>query len=158
MNINHYQIQKPSGVETIIGQGNFSLKTAGDLAKAILQAQPQIEFGLAMNEASDKIVRVEGNNEELKKIASKTAIDIGAGHAFFIFFKNCYPAQILPVIKNIPTVCNIFVATGNDPLIIFIAQAQNSKAIIGAGDGLIVEKIENEIEKKLRYDKLKSLK
>lgn len=155
MKLNYYAVQKPNGVEVIIGQGNFSLKTAGDLAQVILKAAPKIEFGLAMNEASDKIVRIEGNNSELQNLASETAIKVGAGHAFFIFFRGAFPAQILPAIKNLPTVCRIYAATGNDPLVIFTAQAEESIAIIGVGDGPIVNRTENDNQKKERYDKLK---
>ncbi len=152
-----YLIKKKVGIESIIGLGNFSLKTTGDLAEAILKATPKIKFGLAMNEASDKIVRAEGNDEALKKLAIDTALKVGAGHAFFIFFSGAFPVQILPAIKNIPTVCQIFVATGNDPLVVFIAEAAKSRAIIGVGDGPVVDCIENNNQRKQRYEKLKSI-
>lgn len=155
--IYHHLLKKPAGIEAIIGQGNFSLKTAGDLAKAILKSAPKIKFGLAMNEASDKIVRTEGNDNELKNLASKAALKVGAGHAFFIFFTGAFPGQILPAIKNIPTVCRIYAATGNNPLVVFIAQAENSKAIVGVGDGPIVDHIEDENERELRYEKLRNI-
>jgi len=152
---NSYLIEKPSDVEVIIGQGNFSLKTAYDLAQAILKSAPQAKFGLAMNEASDKIVRLEGNDQNLEQIAAQTALTIGAGHAFFIFFKGAFPSQILPEIKNLSTVCRIYAATGNNPLVIFTAQAKNSIAIIGVGDGPIVNNIEDKKQYNLRYEKLK---
>ncbi|MBU7032898.1 MAG: adenosine monophosphate-protein transferase, partial [Theionarchaea archaeon] len=72
-------IEKPEGVECIIGQGNFSIFTVDDLALTLKTTVPGIEFGIAMNEAKPKLTRVEGNNEELKTSAAQACLSIGAG-------------------------------------------------------------------------------
>ncbi|NJE47944.1 adenosine monophosphate-protein transferase, partial [Thermococcus sp. GR7] len=69
-------IEKPDGAEVVIGQGNFSIFTVDDLARALLTAVPGIKFGIAMNEAKPQLTRYTGNDEELEKFAAKNAVKI----------------------------------------------------------------------------------
>ncbi len=141
----------PDGCEVIVGQGNFTIKTVEDLADALVSAAPGIEYGVAMNEAKPRVVRVIGNSEELKKRAGETALKIGAGHAFVIFMRKAFPIHVLPHIKALPTVVNVFVATSN-PIQIIVAETDLGRAVVGAVDGLSVNHIEDEEERKEREE------
>jgi len=64
--------------QIIVGQANFSVFTVDDLFRALLTAVPGIKVAVAMNEAAPKLVRVTGNDEELKKLAAENALRIAA--------------------------------------------------------------------------------
>lgn len=82
------KIEMPSDSNVIIGQTHF-IKTAEDIYEAMVNSAPQIKFAVAFCEASmECLVRVEGNDEELKGAAAKNAMNIGAGHTFVILMKN----------------------------------------------------------------------
>jgi adenosine/AMP kinase len=73
-------LKLPSDSNVIIGQTHF-IKTAEDIYEAMVNSAPGIKFGIAFCEASmECLIRVEGNDEELKSIASENALSIGAGH------------------------------------------------------------------------------
>jgi len=60
------------------------------------------KFGIAFCEASGACkIRSEGNDNTLKSLAEKNAKNIGAGHTFIIFMKDCYPLNVLNAIKNV---------------------------------------------------------
>ncbi|HDJ89547.1 MAG TPA: adenosine monophosphate-protein transferase [Thermoprotei archaeon] len=127
-------IEIPEGCSVIIGQAHF-IKTVEDLYEALVGSAPNIEFGIAFCESSGpRLVRYEGNNEELKKIAIKNALEIAAGHAFIIVFKNAWPINVLNEIKSVPEVVNIFAATSN-PLQVILVETKQGRGIIGVIDG-----------------------
>ena len=98
-------------------------------------AVPNIKFGIGFCESSGEcLVRVDGNDDELKKCASENALNIGAGHCFVIVIKNAYPINILNAIKNIQEVCNIYCATAN-PVEVVLAESQQGRGVIGVIDG-----------------------
>jgi len=150
------KIKNPETNEIIIGQGNFTVKTIEDFPAVLQNAFPKIEFGVAMNEAKPKLVRMNGNNEKLKERAAKTALEIGAGHIFVIFFKNAFPIHVLNAVKAMPTVASIYCATSNE-LEIITAETALGKSIIGVVDGTATKRIENEKEKEERIELLKKL-
>ncbi|MCC6758691.1 MAG: hypothetical protein IT395_03590, partial [Candidatus Omnitrophica bacterium] len=87
-------ITKPDDVNVVVGQAHF-IKTAEDLYEAVVSSSPAIKFGLAFCEASGACkVRLEGNDDELKKLAAQAALDIGAGHVFVIMIRNGFPINI----------------------------------------------------------------
>ncbi len=137
--------------EVIIGQGNFTIKTIEDLYDAIFSSAPGIKFGAAMNEAKPRVVRVTGNDEELKKKAAEIALKIGAGHVFVICIRNAFPIHVLNAIKSLPTVCNIYAATSN-PLQVIVAETELGRAVIGVVDGTAANHIEDEEERKQRKE------
>ncbi|MFA4662647.1 adenosine-specific kinase [Pyrococcus kukulkanii] len=144
-------IEKPEGVEVIIGQGNFSIFTVDDLARALLTTVPGIKFGIAMNEAKPQLTRYTGNDPELEKLAAKNAVKIGAGHVFVILMKNAYPINVLNIIKNHPAVAMIYGASEN-PFQVIIAETELGRAVIGVVDGKAANKIETEEQKKERRE------
>ena len=139
------------GCEVIIGQGNFTIKTIEDLYDAVYSAAPGVKFGAAMNEAKPKVVRVTGNDEEMKKKAAEIALKIGAGHVFVVCMKNAFPIHVLNRIKELPTVCTIYAATSN-PLQVIVAETDLGRAVIGVVDGTAADHIESVEEKRQRKE------
>src|SRR5512136_2756917 len=111
-------IEKSDEINFILGQTHF-IKTIEDLYEAMKNAVPNGKFGIAFCEASGACkIRSEGNDAGLKKLAEKNALNIGAGHSFIVFMKDCYPLNVLNSIKNISEVCSIYCATANSTKVI----------------------------------------
>ena len=143
------EIEKPIDMNFILGQTHF-IKSAEDLYEAMVNSVPTAKFGLAFCEASGACkIRVEGNDEQLMIIAEKNALNIGAGHTFIIFMKNCFPLNVLNAIKNVPEVCSIFCATAN-PTKVIVAESkiksETGRGILGIIDGFKPKGIENDEE------------
>lgn len=137
------KVEMPPNSNVIIGQTHF-IKTAEDLYEALMNSAPNLKFGIAFCEASQQcLVRVEGNDEELKSIAAKNAMNIGAGHTFLILMKEGFPINVLGAIKNVPEVCTIFCATANEVDVV-VAENERGKGIIGVIDGERPRGIESE--------------
>lgn len=149
-------ISRPDKSEIIIGQGNFSLKTIDSLFDSIVSSTPGIKFGIAMNEASEKVVRNIGNDDELRIAAAETARKIGAGHIFVAFVREAFPMHVLPSIKAIPTVCSIYAATSN-PLQVIVGVTDLGRSILGVVDGPVVNRVENGEDKAKRRDVLRKI-
>jgi hypothetical protein len=151
-----YKVPMPEETNVIVGQTHF-IKTTEDLYEILVGAVPGIKFGLAFCEASGPcLVRSEGNDPELKKLAAQSAFDIGAGHTFIIYIKNAYPINILNTIKNCPEVCSIFCATAN-PTQLIIAETEQGRGIMGVVDGSIPKRVETEDEVKERKQFLRKI-
>jgi len=149
-------ITKPDDVNVVVGQAHF-IKTAEDLYEAVVSSSPAIKFGLAFCEASGACkVRLEGNDDELKKLAAQAALDIGAGHVFVIMIRNGFPINILNQVKNVVEVCGIFAATAN-PLEIVVADSGTGRGVLGVIDGLKPKGIENETDLAWRKDFLRKI-
>jgi hypothetical protein len=149
-------VTKPEDVNFILGQTHF-IKTAEDLYEILVSAVPGIKFGLAFCEASGAcLIRSEGTDEEMVKLAVDNAKAIGAGHSFIIFLKNAYPINVLNQIKNCPEVCRIFCATAN-PCQVIIAESDQGRGIMGVIDGSSPKGGEDEDEKKWRHDLLRKI-
>lgn len=74
MEIKIVEIQPPQGVNLILGQSHF-IETVENLAEALLHSIPQIKYGLGFVESSGEcLVRHEGNEEELRKMAKEKAL------------------------------------------------------------------------------------
>jgi adenosine/AMP kinase len=146
----------PKDANIIIGQTHF-IKTVEDLYEAIVNTNPNAKFGIAFCEASGAcLVRVDGNDDKLKEIAAKNAIDIGAGHSFVILLKDAYPINILNAIKNVPEVCHIIAATAN-PLQVIVAETSQGRGILGVIDGSSPKGVEDQSAQDWRYDFLRKI-
>jgi adenosine/AMP kinase len=100
MEMKKVQLSLPEGTNIIVGQSHF-IKTVEDLYEAVACTCPQAKFGLAFCEASGPcLIRVDGNDPDLKKVAAENAITLGAGHAFVILMRDAWPIVVLNAVKN----------------------------------------------------------
>jgi len=137
------KVEPPKDCNVIVGMAHF-IKTAEDLYEALVNAVPNIKFGLGFCESSGPcLVRHEGNDEELRRLAAEKAYEIACGHSFAIFLKNAYPINVLDKVKAVPEVCTIFAATANS-LEIIIAETEQGRGIIGVVDGSRSKGIESD--------------
>jgi adenosine/AMP kinase len=137
------RIDPPKDCNIILGMAHF-IKTAEDLYEALVNAVPNIQFGLGFCESSGPcLIRQEGNDPELRKEAAEKAFEIGCGHSFLIYIKNAYPLNVLDKIKKVPEVCTVYAATANS-LEVLIAETSQGRGIIGVVDGLKSKGIEND--------------
>jgi adenosine/AMP kinase len=133
------------------------IKTVEDLYEALVNAVPNIKFGIGFCESSGPcLVRSEGNDDELKRLAAEKAFEIACGHSFLIYIKNAYPVNVLDKIKEVPEVCTIFAATAN-PLEIIIAETTQGRGIVGVVDGLKSKGIETDENVKERREFLRKI-
>ena len=159
--LNLVNIEKPEDINFILGQTHF-IKSAEDLYEAMVNSVPGALFGIAFCEASGACkIRIEGNDDEMKKMAEVNMEKIGAGHSFIIFMKNCFPLNVLNTVKNVPEVCGIFCATAN-PTLVVIAESMNGKSkgrgILGVIDGFVPKGIENKEDFQWRKKFLRDIK
>jgi adenosine/AMP kinase len=138
-------VKVPEGCNVILGQSHF-IKTVEDLYEALVNAVPNIKFGLAFCESSGPcLVRFDGNDSELKQLASQTSLQLSAGHTFVVFMRNAYPINVLDKVKSVPEVCNIFLATSN-PFQVILAETEQGRGIMGVVDGYASKGIETEAD------------
>jgi len=149
-------VKVPAECNAIFGQSHF-IKTVEDLYEALVNAVPNIKFGIAFCEASGPcLVRVDGNDNDLRELASKTASEVAAGHTFIIFMRNAYPVNVLDKVKAVPEVCNVFLATAN-PFQIIIAQTEQGRGVLGVVDGYSTKGIELEKDRQDRKSFLRKI-
>lgn len=134
MELKIVKVDKPPEINVILGQAHF-IKTVEDLYETLVNSVPDIKFGIGFCEASGAcLVRSEGNNQELKKLAEDNALKIGCGHIFVIVIKGAYPINLLPAIKQIPEVCSIYCASAN-AIEVIVAESELGRGILGVIDG-----------------------
>ena len=156
MEIKKIKIEPSEGINMICGYTHF-IKSAEDLYEALLNAHSNIKFGIAFCEASQEcLVRYEGNDQELTDMAKDYAYKIGAGHFFIIFMKNAFPINVLDRIKACPEVVRILCATAN-PVEILRVEDEQGKGVVGVIDGYASKGIEDENNRKKRYDFLRKI-
>ncbi len=144
MELKTVKIEPPKDCKTILGMAHF-IKTAEDLYEALANAVPNIIFGLGFCESSGPcLVRHEGNDAELRRLAAEKAFEIACGHSFIIYLKNAYPLNVLDKVKKVPEVCTVYAATAN-PLEVIIAETVQGRGIVGVVDGLKSKGIETEV-------------
>jgi len=128
------KIEPPKDCNIILGMAHF-IKTAEDLYEALVNSVPNIQFGLGFCESSGPcLVRHEGNDPELRKLAAEKAFEIGCGHSFLIYIRNAYPLNVLDKIKKVHEVCTVYAATAN-PLEVIVAETSQGRGILGVVDG-----------------------
>jgi adenosine/AMP kinase len=146
----------PSDANIIFGQTHF-IKTVEDLYEALIEASPGLKFGIAFCEASQKrLIRIDGNNEDLIELAAKAAFDVGCGHTFFIYMRDGFPVNVLNRVKNVSEVCRIFCATAN-PLEVIVAETDLGRGVLGVVDGQTPLGIETDEDKKERKEFLRTI-
>lgn len=146
----------PEHSNVIIGRSHF-IKTVEDLYEALVTSVPGIKFGFAFNEASgDRLIRWDGNDEELVKTAIEAAKNIGAGHIFVLYIRNAWPINILNALKHVQEIIELYVATAN-PVQVIVAETNQGRAIVGVVDGYTPIGVEGDEDKKKRYEFLRRI-
>jgi adenosine/AMP kinase len=149
-------VKIPSDCNIIFGMSHF-IKTVEDLYEAMITSSTAVEFGIAFCEASqERLIRSDGNNEELIEMAEKAAFDIACGHTFIIYMRNGFPINFLPRIKMVPEVCRIFCATAN-PLEVIVAETDHGRGVMGVVDGEMPVAIEQDEHKAARRKFLRDI-
>jgi hypothetical protein len=150
------KVDVPENCNVILGMAHF-IKTVEDLYEALIDAVPNIKFGIGFCESSGPcLVRHEGNDEELRQLAAKKAFEISCGHSFIIYLKNAYPINVLDKIKKVPEMCTIYAATAN-PLEVIVVETQQGRGIVGVVDGFASEGIETQEDIKKRKEFLRKI-
>lgn len=150
------EIEIPEGCNVILGHSHF-IKTAEDLYEALIESSTSIKFGLGFCEASGPcLVRVEGNDDVLKKEAEEMALKLAAGHTFIIYLKEAFPLNCLNQIKQVSEVCRIFCATAN-PIQVIIAETEQGRGILGVIDGFKSKGIESDVDIQARKKFLREI-
>jgi len=156
MEIKVVPVEIPEGANVIIGQSHF-IKTVEDIYEAIVNTNPQMKFGVAFNEASGPcLVRADGNDESLKRVAVRNASAIGAGHVFVVMMTNGFPINVLGRIQQTPEVCRVFCASAN-PVQVVVAQTELGRGILGVIDGASPKGIEGDEDIQHRKDFLRKI-
>lgn len=146
----------PSGCNIILGHTHF-IKAIEDLYEIIVTTVPQARFGIAFCEASGPcLVRVEGNDDELKRGSAENAVNIGAGHTFVILIRDAYPINILNSIKHCQEVCTIYCATAN-PVEVVVVETEQGRGVVGVVDGFSPKGIEGDEDRGKRKEFLRKI-
>jgi adenosine/AMP kinase len=143
------------GANIIVGQSHF-IKTAEDLAEIMNASVPGVRYGLAFCEASGPcLVRTEGNDELLVADAVRCAMDVGAGHTFYLVMKNAFPINVLNQVKACQEVCHVYCATAN-PVQVLVGATDQGRGILGVIDGSSPKGVEGEKDKADRRSMLRT--
>lgn len=134
MELKSIRLPVPDGANIIVGQSHF-IKTVEDIYEAIVNTVPQMKFGVAFSEASGPcLIRVDGNDEEMKAAATAMAQAVAAGHTFYVAMREGFPINVLGRIKDVPEVAGIYCATAN-PIEVIVAETAQGRGILGVIDG-----------------------
>jgi len=145
------RMEIPEGANLILGHAHF-IKTAEDLYEVVVNTVPGAKFAIAFNEASGPcLVRVESNDDELRRVAIANAQALAAGHAFVLLIRHAYPINLLSRVRDCFEVCSIFCATAN-PVEVILAQTPQGRAVIGVVDGSSPKGVEQPEDAKWRHD------
>jgi adenosine/AMP kinase len=149
-------VEIPKDANLILGQSHF-IKTAEDIYEVVVNTVPGAKFAVAFNEASGPcLVRVESNDEELRRAAVSNAQAIGAGHVFVLLIRNAYPINLLGRVRDCFEVCSIFCATSN-PVEVIVAQTERGRAVLGVVDGSSPKGVEGPEDAKRRHEFLRKI-
>lgn len=150
------RLEIPEECNLILGQTHF-IKTVEDLYEILVSGVPQAKFGIAFCEASGAcLIRSEGNDEDLRRVAVSNAQSIGAGHSFVILLKDAFPINVLNAIKLCQEVCSIYCATAN-PVEVILVQTELGRGIMGVVDGFSPKGVEEDEGITWRKDLLRKI-
>ena len=156
MEAKSYKIDLPAETQIILAQSHF-IKTVEDVHECLVNCVPNIKFGIGFCEASGPcLVRHSGNDSELETLAIKFANEIGCGHLLVMVMSNAYPINILPRLKDVPEIANIYCATAN-PLEVLIMETEQGRGVLGVVDGFKPKGIEKEQDTQDRKHFLRSI-
>ncbi len=156
MELKSIRLSVPEESNIILGQSHF-IKTIEDLYESIIASCPHSKFGIAFCEASGPcLIRVDGNDDNLKRTAAENAISMGAGHVFVVLLRDAFPINVLNAIKACSEVCTVFCATAN-PVEAIIAETDQGRGVLGVVDGFSPKGVETEGDAKSRREFLRKI-
>ena len=156
MQLHAVRLEIPDGSNIIVGTSHF-IKTVEDIYEAIVNTVPQMKFGIAFNEASGAcLIRVDGNDDQLKSVAVQNAQAVGAGHTFYVVMRDGFPINVLGRIKDVPEVCGIHCATAN-PVEVIVAETDQGRGILGVIDGSSPKGVEDVAGREWRHGFLRKI-
>jgi adenosine/AMP kinase len=156
MEATSYKIDLPAETQIILAQSHF-IKTVEDVHECLVNCVPDIRFGIGFCEASGPcLVRHSGNDTELESLAIKYANEIGCGHLLVLVMNKAYPINVLPRLKDVPEIANIYCATAN-PLEVLIMETDQGRGVLGVVDGFKPKGIEKDKETKERKQFLRNI-
>jgi len=156
MEIKIVSLKKPEEANIIVGMTHF-IKSCEDVYEALVTSVPGIKFGFAFSEASqDRLIRYEGTDEELTRLAVKNAEAIGAGHSFVLILGNAYPVNVMESLRGVREIVGLFCATAN-PAQVIVVETDKGRGIIGVIDGQTPVGVEGEEDIKKRREFLRKI-
>jgi adenosine/AMP kinase len=145
MELQSLKIDLPTNGQIILAQSHF-IKTVEDVSECLVNCVPNIKYGIAFCEASGPcLVRHAGNDSSLELLATDYAFKLSAGHILIIFIQDAFPINILPRLKDVPEIVNIYCATANPIEVIFV-ETEQGRAILGVADGSRSKGVEAETD------------
>ena len=156
MKLDEVRIDAVGDNQVIIGQAHF-IKSVEDLYEALTTSMPGLKFGVAFCEASGKaLVRFDGSDEALTRLAADYARRIGAGHAFVVVLAGAFPINVLNRIKMVEEVATIFCDTSNT-ITVLVAESGSGRGVLGVIDGVSPKGEEGSPEKEERRQFLRKI-
>jgi adenosine/AMP kinase len=156
MELKSVRLSVPEASNIIVGQSHF-IKTVEDLYELIVTSCPHSKFGIAFCEASGPcLIRMDGNDDDLKRTAAENATRMGAGHVFVVLLKDAFPINVLNAIKACSEVCTVFCATAN-PLEVVVAETDQGRGVLGIIDGFSPKGVETEGDARSRREFLRKI-
>ncbi|MCL4307411.1 MAG: adenosine-specific kinase [Candidatus Thermoplasmatota archaeon] len=150
------ELDIPENCNVILGYSHF-IKTVEDLNEIIKTYIPSAKYAISFSEASgDRLIRFEGNDNDLISFANESLRKIAAGHTFMIVLRGAYPIQVLNQIKSCQEVGRILAATAN-PLTVLVFKTPRGNGIAGVADGFSPLGVENEDHKNKRKKLLRDI-
>jgi uncharacterized protein len=146
-NLEVVKLDIPDGANLVLGHAHF-IKTAEDLFEIVAGTVPGAKFGIAFAEASGPcLVRLEGNDAEMRDAARRNVEAVAAGHTFCIVVRNAYPINFLNAIKaSCAEVCTVHCATAN-PTQAIVARTDQGGAVLGVVDGSPPKGVESDAQR-----------
>jgi adenosine/AMP kinase len=145
------RLQIPEDANLILGHSHF-IKTAEDLYEVVVNSVPGAKFAIAFNEASGPcLVRVEANDDELRRAAIANAQAVGAGHLFVLLVRQAYPINLLSRVRDCFEVCSVYCATSN-PVEVIVAQTPQGRGVLGVVDGSSPKGVEGPEDSRHRHE------
>jgi uncharacterized protein len=145
MEIQSLRIELPTDAQIMVAQSHF-IKTVEDVSECLVNCVPNIKYGIAFCEASGPcLVRHSGNDRNLDLLAADYAFKLSAGHSLIILIREAFPINILPRLRDVPEIVNVYCATANPIEIIFV-ETEQGRAILGVVDGFKSKGIESETD------------
>jgi len=149
-------IPRVEGVNIVLGQSHF-IKTVEDIYEALVTSVPNIKFGIAFCESSGKrLIRYDGNDEEMVSLAIEAAKSVGAGHFFAIYMRNAWPINVVNSLKRVSEVVTLYAASAN-PIQVIVAETDQGRSVLGVVDGGTPLGVEEEADKRERHEFLRKI-